>query len=100
MKALIAVLILSFTAVTLLAVATTPDGTTAVTTDRWMVVEDLGQTAMLQSHRPMMDQMRTAVVRGMAVRMPGDPMREMLDARMVRLMEQDQRQMDRMAGRR
>src|SRR3990172_8058344 len=53
---------------------------------------------MLQSHRPMMDEMRTAVVLGMSVRTPGDPMWEMLDAPMVRLMEQEQRQMDRMAG--
>ena len=100
MKALIPVLILAFTAVTVLAVATTPDDTTAATIDRWVVVDALRQAAMLESHRPMMDQMRTAVVRGMAVRMPDDPMREMLDARMVRLMEQEQRQMDRMAGRR
>ena len=59
---------------------------------------DLRQGAMLDAHRPMMSQMRTALVSAMTTRMPGDPMRRMTAAE-LRLMEQEQAQLDRLVGR-
>ena len=69
------------------------------TSDRWQVVSDVSQREMLESHQPMMEQMRGSLTSQMVTRMPTDPMRTTLDADMVTLMEQNQAQIDRMLAR-
>lgn len=95
MKTLLALAVVALVALTALAVQTTP---------AWpppagpQIMADLRQDAMLDAHRPMMSQMRTAATPGMPSRMPGDPMRRMTAAE-LRLMEQEQAQLDRLVGR-
>lgn len=54
---------------------------------------------MLDSHQPMMEQMRVGVTPQMTDRMAQDPMRQMLDSSMIDLMEQNQAEIDRMLAR-
>ena len=87
-------------ALTVVAVATGPRPSNMVPTDNpYEVVTDLNQAQMLDTHQPMMDQMRASSTPQMTGRMPQDPMWQMLDASMVDLMEQSQAQIDRMLAR-
>ncbi len=63
------------------------------------VVENLDNQQMLDGHEGMMDQMRGSVTPQMTNLMPADPMRQMLSPETIRLMEQNQEQIDRMLGR-
>ena len=66
---------------------------------RYQVVTDLNEAQMLDSHQPMMEQMRVGVTPQMTDRMAQDPMRQMLDSSMIDLMEQNQAEIDRMLAR-
>ena len=66
---------------------------------RYRVVADLDQIQMLDSHQPMMEQMRAGANPQMTDRMPTDPMRQMLDPSMIDMMERNQAEIDRMLAR-
>lgn len=96
----ILILIGTLLALTVAVVAiNAPPPDTAPNLNRYQAVTDLGQAQMLESHQPMMEQMRTGVLPGMTDRMPQDPMRQMLSPSMIDLMEQNQAQIDRMLAR-
>lgn len=79
--------------------ANPPPSDDLITQDRYQVVSNLDEAQMLDSHQPMMEQMRAGATPQMTDRMPQDPMRQMLDSSMVDLMEQNQAEIDRMLAR-
>lgn len=90
---------LLFVTTVALAIATAPDTPTGVV-DRWQVVENRADLEMLGQHDSMMGQMRASMVPQMETIMQSDPMRTGLSHDMIRAMEQNQAQIDRMLGRR
>lgn len=74
--------------------------TAPLVSDRWQVVSDVSQQEMVDSHQPMMEQMRASSTPQMLSLMPSDPMWTTLDPDMITLMEQNQAQIDRMLARR
>lgn len=92
---MVALVLTTVVAVVLGAPETAPE-----VSDRWQVVSAVSQQEMVDSHQPMMEQMRASATPQMVSMMPSDPMRTTLDADMITLMEQNQTQIDRMLARR
>ncbi|HKX76855.1 MAG TPA: hypothetical protein VJR05_15840 [Acidimicrobiia bacterium] len=85
---------------TVVMVAAGAPDTQPVGYDRWQVMSEHSQQEMLDNHQGMMEQMRAAYMPQMEGIMRSDPMRTHLNADMIRLMEQNQAEIDRMLARR